>query len=44
LVLLVGLLEHGGQLRNVLLIGAFPFLGGLELFTQDVHEVFIGGR
>ena len=44
LVLLVRLLQHGGQLRNVLAVVPFPFLGGLELFTEDVHEVFRDGR
>jgi hypothetical protein len=44
LVLLVRLVEHGGEAGNVLLVGAFPLLRGLELFTQDVHEVCIAGR
>jgi hypothetical protein len=49
LVLLVGLVEHGGEAGNVLAGVPFPLLGGvarllelvtqdLDLFTEDVYE------
>jgi hypothetical protein len=44
LVLLVGLVEHRGQAGDMFPVVAFAFLGRLELFTQDVHEVAVGGR
>ena len=44
LVLLVRLLEHGSQVCDVFLIRVFPLLRRSDLFTQDVHQVTIGGR
>jgi hypothetical protein len=49
LVLLVGLVQHGGELRNVFTVRlltlfiepcllSFPFLHETELFTEDVYE------
>jgi hypothetical protein len=39
LVLLVHLVQHGGQSGNMLAVVAFALLRCLELFTQDVHSV-----
>jgi hypothetical protein len=49
LVLLVSLVQHGGQLRDMLTVGLlprlvqtsmfpFPFLHQTQLFTEDVYE------
>jgi len=49
LVLLVGFVQHGGELRDMLTVGVLtsfietrvfplPFLHQAQLFTQDVYE------